>query len=473
MTTPGVIVFIFLVLAFLGSQLKRDFPKGLAVAVFLWVAMTTMVRIELPGALPELTIHRLILITVFCFWLGARRRQEPAPKATFQGYFIFWALTNFISTLGTEIDLATSLKRFLEFVLETWLFYLIISSSLRKKEEAIRIVHAAVLALAVVAAFAVLEHYTGFNPVDRFVPGYARDDQGARDVMATWEHRILLGTGMAMGVPLCFFLLRYPGLREKPKRLWFVISLFAAACFFSMSRGPWLGLGIAFVILIVLGSKRMRYGMAIIAALVGITLIVKPGVKDSLVGAYEVTVDTDSHKGGTFQYRMELWKIAHAKVKESTWRYFFGFGPGAGRVVDFEWELSYRESRHSNRKIESWDNHFAYALFQSGMLGFLAHTALFLRAVLSVLQGWFKAKSTHRDAMLCLFASCFVLFFMMTNVLIYAKQLSYLFWSLIAVALALTRFHAEEPDLGDVSPSTNPDEVEASAQPAPQMVCSS
>src|SRR4051794_25862752 len=54
---------IALILAILGSVwmvLSRDFTKGLAYAVFWCVWMTTFLRVQTFGAMPELTMHRLV-----------------------------------------------------------------------------------------------------------------------------------------------------------------------------------------------------------------------------------------------------------------------------------------------------------------------------------------------------------------------------------------------------------------------------
>jgi len=448
MTTPAVIAFILILLIPLWIQLRRDFTKGLALAVFFWVSMTTFVRIELPGSLPELTIHRLILGSVFCFWLLDKKKTKSRWHVPFLGYFVFWALANAVSLLSTEIDFVTSLKRYLDFVLETGLFYVVIASALREEEQSLRVLHAAVLGLSLVAILAIIEHYTAFNPVDRFIPGYVRDDQGVHDVNSTYQHRILLGTAMAMGLPLAFVpLWRTGGFRWSRSRIWLVVCLLAAGCYFSMSRGPWIGFGLTLLVLALGGSRRVRVSLLGVAAFVAITLIAKPGVLGTLTGFYEVTVDTDSHKGGTFLYRLELWKIAYEKISASSSRYLFGYGLGAGSEVELNWELSYRDSRHRNRRIESWDNHFAYTLFQSGMVGFAATFALFFRGIYSIYKTWRNVSLDAKDAVLCLLASALVYFFMMSNVLIFAKQLDYLFWSIVAAGGALSRQYTPATEL--------------------------
>src|SRR5215831_6968190 len=101
MSSLGVIILMLVLVSVLGILLSKDFILGLAYAVFLWVSMTTFLRISLPGALPELTLHRLLLIVVFISWLRTHRLAElrAVPLA---GCFGLWVLANFLSLLGTE-----------------------------------------------------------------------------------------------------------------------------------------------------------------------------------------------------------------------------------------------------------------------------------------------------------------------------------------------------------------------------------
>jgi O-antigen ligase len=102
-----------------------------------------------------------------------------------------------------------------------------------------------------------------------------------------------------------------------------------------------------------------------------------------------------------------------------------------------QWEISYRGK---DQVIESWDNHFAYALFQSGMLGLVATLLLYLNAVRPVWMKWVQSIREARDISACLLAASSVQIFMMTNVLIFAKQLDYLFWTVVATGFVIANF---------------------------------
>jgi O-antigen ligase len=419
---------------YLAVVLSRNFEKGLAHAVFWCVWMTTFLRIQTNGVLPELTIHRLILVTLFTFWIRkpeyrARLRETPLVRS-----FGFWAIVSAASLLGTSIDFGDSLKAYLDFIAEVGVFFVIVSTTLRKREDAIRVLRAAALAITIVAFFGVIEHYKGFNPVDAFIPGYAREDGTGHDVLSTYQHRILLGTGMAMGfsVGLALLALNLKGFPGK-KMLWITVILCLSTCFFAQSRGPWLACIGSLCVMAWLGSMKLRKRLLIIPILAALTVVIKPGVLDSLSSKAEDTMDTDSFKGGTFQYRLELWRIAWNQVTLSPHRFLLGYGPGSGRGVDLEWSLSYRSR---DMKIESWDNQFAYDLFRCGVIGSIASLNLFVGMWWRLFK-LAKNSTENRDALAALVGAVSALVFMMSNVYIFARQLDYFLWSVVASTFVL------------------------------------
>src|ERR1017187_445092 len=240
---------ILLVIGFLVPLwvlLRRDFIKGLCYGVFLCVSMPTYLRIPLPGGLPQLTIYRLILISALCFWFRYRDPAQGFSKAPLFGVFCFWAIANLLSLFFTTGDFVVGLKRYLDFVVEAAVFFFLVVASLRTRDDAMRVLRAACLGLALVAALAFIEKYTRFNPVN-----YLLSDTGAEsgeeynagygDVRATYQHRILLGTGMAMGWPLVVALmLTAKDQLRRPVFLWLLLVFVLAACYFGNSRGPWL-----------------------------------------------------------------------------------------------------------------------------------------------------------------------------------------------------------------------------------------
>jgi O-antigen ligase len=395
-------------------------------------------RIQLPGDLPDLTFHRLALLCLLFFWFQNRSTWERARPIALFGWFIFWAITHFLATIFTEISFAASLKRFLDFVLEVSLFYVVVATTIREPDQALRVLRAVWVGLLVVAVLAFIEKYTRFNPVDAFVPDYTRRDTAGSDINSTYPHRILLGTAMAMAWPLAFAMMFIGPARARvsPTALWISVILFLSACYFAMSRGPWLATIMAGAVLVVLGSRQIRRKLLLVGALAGLMLIIRPGVWDSISSLAMSTTDDNSVKASSYKYRLELWKIAWAKVTESPLRLLVGCGPGVGEQQELDWEVSWRGTE---RQIESWDNHYAYDLYQAGLPGLLATFGLYAAAFLMVFRARAGTDENGRTIAACFLASVLVLIFMMSNVLIFAKQLNFLFWFLIPAGTVLTR----------------------------------
>jgi O-antigen ligase len=252
-----------------------------------------------------------------------------------------------------------------------------------------------------------------------------------------------------MGWPLGYALTLFRESETKLVRRLLVVSgpLFLSCCYFSMSRGPWLAAVVVGITLVLFGTKLIRKNLGIIMVLVVVVLVARPGVLNTFTGKAEQTVDTDSQKGGTARYRMELWVIAWDQVKESPLKMLFGYGLGAGREIQLDWNLSYRGKSYV---IDSWDNHFAYALYQSGLLGLAAVMSLHCGAGLVLLKMWRRTTDPERTILACCMGSVVAMVFMMTNVLIFAKQLNFAFWSVFAAGVAIAgyygpnRLHEEE-----------------------------
>ena len=420
--------------------LSREFIKGLAYAVFLCVSMPTALRIQMPGSLPQLTIYRLVLIVVFLFWLRHRDPGLKSSGAPLFGLFLFWGLTNLASVLCTTGDFVASLKRYLDFVVDAALFFFLLSTSLRHRDDALRILRAAWLGVTLVAALAFVEKYTGFNPVNYLASAGAEDlDQAGTvfrgDVTATYQHRILLGTGMAMGWPLAVTLLQTPAGRSRRRVwLWLSVCLLLAGCYFGNSRGPWLAGALAGAVIALLAGAAARRKMAVLLVVALAVLVLKPGVLQSLTGSVAVTMDDQSFKAGTFQYRLELWKVAWAEISRSPVTFLVGRGPGSGLNSAVDWKLSYRGGQEM--QISSWDNQLAYDLYQSGMVGFGSSLALYGAVLLMGYRSWREAGPDERGVRACLLAGLVAYVFMLSNVLMFTKPVNFLFWSVAATAYA-------------------------------------
>lgn len=446
---------IGLLLVFLLLALRRNTFDGFCFGVVLLISLPTYLRVTLPDPLPALTIQRLVLLVLlwWCFRLQLFA-SLPNGGVILKARFLTWVIAASFSVVFTSAPFLTSLKDFLDVVFEVVLFYLIGSAIIRNQEMALKVFRAVWLGFLIVAVFAVLEKYTAFNPVYYVLRNYDRPEK-AGAVISTLPHRILLGTAMSMAWPIAYLLTQTNanGYRISRRIVWISVPLFIAACYFSMSRGPWLASILAGLVLMVLGTGHLRARLLVICLLGVMILVAKPGVLGTLSGMAEATVDAETGKGGTFRYRLELWKIAFEEINRSPLRLLVGYGLGAGREADLQYSLSYRDRDYA---IESWDNHFAYTLYQGGFLGLAASLFLLTGVLTCLIQAWRSAEGADRDTYACVLASAFVMLFMMTNVLIFAKQLNFAFWSIFLAGVA---YSGAYPNPGSEASLDNSDYV--------------
>jgi O-antigen ligase len=441
MTGLGIFVMVALWLPLIYLLLSNQYPRALCYGVFLLVSQSRYLVMETPGGLPNLTLHRLTLITLLLGWLSQPDLRRNSGAILFNRLFMFWLAVGAFSLMGS-VDLELSIRRYLAFVVEIYVLYLVLSSSIRTPEAAVRIVRSIIFGLTLVAGIAIIERTLSIKPLVWLHPGsvYAN---ASSDIISTMDHRILMGTGMAMGWPIAIGLL-HQGSSTPQKRilLWCAVFMMIASCYFSFSRGPWVASMLVAVGLLVLMPKRSRrplYGLAVIMVCL---LIARPGVWGTLTNRTEQTFAEDSLKHSTFMYRIELWKIAYHGISASSWRRLLGNGPGAAGGTEFDWTLTYSGSDY---KVWSWDNHYAALLYNTGFLGLLSMLLLQAAVLLHILRLHSQAEGERRVLLSCIAVSILAFLFMMTNVFIYAPQLNYVFWSLVAASLGLGAVSDEDP----------------------------
>jgi O-antigen ligase len=342
-------------------------------------------------------------------------------------------VVNVVSVM-LSADFFPSLKQFISFTIEVLVFYFLISTSLEDESELIKSLNIAWFALAVIAFFAVVERYFDFQ-ISSLVPGYVRRLGTETQLKSTLPHRILLGTTMAMAFPIALVMtIYYRGRWFKQLIYWGSVIMFAATCYFSTSRGPWLGLVLAFVILFTIGSNIVRKRIIILIALAVIGLLTRPGVWTTLNARVDVTMDDTSFKGGTYQYRWELWKRAYESITMAPHRFLFGYGPGTSETMNWEGVEGFSQEWQD---FWSWDNHYAADLLEIGFVGLFMQFLIYLLILLALFKSIRETDYYYRDLFAGIMTSILVYMFMKTNVKIYALQLDYLFWILTTVGILL------------------------------------
>ena len=441
MTPLGYIISVLACVA-LWRALLRDFQTGLALGTGLLVGLPDSLRIS--AGFFELTIHRVIVIFIAYFWLSTPQ-AKTRDSARFLGGLVWVGITMFVS-LALSTRMTSSLKDCLSYAIEICLFYVILATSLTDVDGLVRIVRCVCMAVLVGAIIATMEKYTNFN-LQSMLTATGMNDDETGGIAANYSSRIMLGYAMAMGVPLWIVLVILA--RKKKERImaWVGLLLVIASCYFSTSRGPWLGAIVAAVLLALLGSAKPRKILLVAAALAVLVMIIRPGVKDTISSLYRGTFDEDSVKGSSYRYRWILWHVAYAEITKSPVRVLFGYGglSTEGMVLT---QYFPQEGASSIRRLgyTSWDNHYASDLIEFGFVGLGARILLYLSILAAALVVWRRGHSEYKDLTSANLAACVVYLFAMTNVYIFSPQLKFQFWIMVATATSLAWCRQRQPD---------------------------
>jgi hypothetical protein len=425
------IIIIIFVSAIVQFFFRRDFDKGFAAAVFFLVLLPVEVRLEVPGALPQLTEHRIILL--IAAWnslaLDWKHALRPVSRIVFLLFLV--ALCHVCTTL-TAIDSMLNLKDVLGFLIETLLYFVVIAVGLRTRRGIELMAWGSLWALLIVAIIATIEKYTGKNLAAMIVPGMADSPD---TVSATFRHRILLGYAMAMAFPLALVLRETAATRWKQRLGTVGIIIFPAACYYSSSRGPWVGCALGGVTMGILGGQAIRRKLFVVVALAVAVLVVRPGVRDTILSLWHQTFTDSSIKGQSASYRKELWIVAWKELSKSPERMLLGYGGHSTETMDLgEYFDRGAGGQAAMLGYTSWDSQYASDFMQFGFVGFGLEAILYVWILITVLRTWWSSNESDRFFAAACVAVVSVFIWAMFTVAIFNPQLEFLFWSVVAIS---------------------------------------
>ena len=446
MKATGVIFFALIILWVIG-RLQRDLSAGMRLIFALLVFLPYTLRLELLAPLPQLTIHRILIVIAFIFLIRNRtpdRQKWPIPNL---GLIVLFGLSQVVSLLfGT--DFVGGLKNCGNYAIETVLFYLLISEYLLAEGSLVRLLSSLCYGLAAVAVVATIEKYFRFDPVLLVSPeGGGSSLAATGDIAATYPHRILMGYAMAMGVPLSLALASYEKEAKARRIMYGITLLLIGAGYFSMSRGPWLGLLFAIIGVAVFCGKAARKKVLFLVALTAAVSVLRPGVRDTITNLCNSTFNSDSEKGNNYQYRWQMWTVAWDQIRLSPVHFLFGYGPNSTMHMDLSDFWHGQEGSQAgviHMGHTSWDNNYACDLIELGVIGFLLKVILFLSVVKTLIDNWCESDNDYRILEGGIVVACLVFMYSMSNVYIFAPQLYYMFWTLVAAGSNFSRVLARQ-----------------------------
>ena len=126
-------IIIIILVAIAISYYKLDFYKGLFFSIFLMILCPTSleIKVDLGAFFPNFTIHRVLLVLMFYMWVTERSVEKVFAKLPLVGVMTLILISYGVSTLLSD-NMGISVKRFISLMSESYLFFIVISSSVRK-----------------------------------------------------------------------------------------------------------------------------------------------------------------------------------------------------------------------------------------------------------------------------------------------------------------------------------------------------
>ncbi len=438
------VVLMMILIAPVLSLYAKDYRKGMAAAVFILLAAPYNIYLEFPGAMPNLTIHRLIIVLMVFFWL--RKSWIPKSPTSVPFYIPFTGvIITAIISVSISLVKVPSVKSLFSILMEEWVFYIVVATSMAamsyqdRREQVRMFIISIVGALSIVAVLGMIERWTGFNP-SQLLPTHAKlPDFLAGNVktyknriVATYPHAILLGYTFAMVWPLLLALQVRQVSPKKRLLLWFCFFAMGSSLYFTESRGAWMGSMIAGVIAFAAMTGPIRKRLMIAGALMALVFVVRPQITQTVQHLVQSTFNLNTLKGRSYNYRIELWNKAYEEIQVNLKRYLFGYGDDSHSYADWS---GYEEATGRFSTFWSWDNEYAVMLLERGTVGFLAFVLFFLVLWVRTLQSALRAPPEEKNFYVGLWAAVTVYLFMMTNVKVFSPQLKALLYTTAAMSL--------------------------------------
>lgn len=323
-----------------------------------------LVPVTIAGA--QVAMGLLLVGAILSAIATGRRRLTADPLAPVLGIFV-----------GVKIlaaVLSDDVSRGLTAATGDWtlLFYLILRQSLRDAGEARRALAVFVGAIGVAGAYAVVQHFHGWD----FVRSRALEPSGDR-FLATgfFGHHLtyagveLLGFGVALGAIFA---------TSGRDRLRFgaVALLAALGLVVSYSRTGWMGMIAAFGVPVLLVGRQAILGIAGLGAAGALAVLLTPTLRARFASLADL---------GDLP-RMRLWQTAVAIARDHP---ILGAGPGAWRdlFADYKVPGEYMNTGHPHNDVLN-------QLVQVGVVGLAAWLAIWVRLAALLLRARHAAGGT-------------------------------------------------------------------------------
>jgi O-antigen ligase len=426
------LLLILSISAVVVHQLRRDYIKGVAISVLFLIALPDALSFQL-GTLFELNVYRVILILLILF--RQRNTEDYGRLSSIPAFHVsLLVLLSCLVSVYVSTNVKFSLNKYIGFSLLVFVFYIILIRSIKDENDVDILLKHILAGLLIVSVLGLAERYLKFSVIK-----YLDSEQYAMildlngRVTSTYPHPILLGCGLAMGVPLAMYSIQHLK-RESFTSLYPLTALLLVATIYvTFSRSAWISLGVCLAMgLFLLPADLKKYIYLILVLLVALVYF-REGVYKTIDNLYDSTFDVNTIKGSSYSYRTELWRVAFSKTGESATRFLFGFGEGAHELMDLSGRLSYDPNRIVSFK--SWDNEYACILLEKGMVGLALYVMMNVYILVKMAKGAIRMEGREKILVYSLMISNCVFLFTLNAVKMFSVQMVFLFWTNVAIAM--------------------------------------
>jgi O-Antigen ligase len=436
--------------------------RGTVKVLPLFTALVLLMpnRASIPfGSLFDLNMQRLFVVMLFVIYARDSSPTENEPihdRRWLDIPFLKLILINLaamsISTIFS-VNLPVSLKNLLMHATEYYLIYVIFCESIRTTEDVENIIHAVYAAVILLAILAVIETYTGWNPVN-YLPNtggrFFQEDGSGIDLdrgfrpTGVFPVSHLLGAAMVLGMTFtCYILTREDVQGWKAASAWILLLVMGLCLYKTSTRGPWIAIVLSYGFLLVASSSRIRRTIVIFGAFTGVFILIRRGVYDTIERIVLQSFDTNTSIGSSYEYRYALIDVARDALGKDLFRTLFGYGPESFFYLNLKSEFLGMEYT-----FLSCDSSWIQSAIETGLLGFSVLAILLGGVFLYQIYHLRKMSGKSRDMMACLAAFNLAFLFLMTNLAIYGwVQFGHVYWILTAMSIMIVEIWKKNGDL--------------------------
>jgi len=418
----------------------KGVEKALPFFVFVTVFLPEDVQFQIPG-LFTVTGRRVAIATLVLMYLlfGVQGGQGPLVKKTPLGMLIAVHVAWCGLSTANSVVPVDSLKKMLFMAVEYYVMYYVLVRTVRSLATVQKILGAMVFAVFLACILGAFEAYTGWRvwylfPAQSF-SRFSWITGPDNRFYSTFSSPHLFGAAVSFGIVEAFYLLSQATSRGRKIYLTIALLLMILNVYKGTTRGPWVALALGFALLLFAGTAGTRKIIVSMAVLTALVLIVRPGIRDTVLAVYSETVNTDDPnnlKGKSYEYRYALWRVGTKALNQSFPRQVWGYG------LESFYSLHLRGPFFTNPEypFESCDSSWVELMVETGYVGLLIIGILLIKPAVLIFREMRKLPKASRFLPGVLLINMLQYYFMMTNVGIYAwGQTAYMLWIWIAIAM--------------------------------------